>query len=161
MMDAIQMWFIHIVATTVLLSVVQIFVSGNSLRKLFSFLGGLTLLLVMLRPLLLIREQDFQIKLEQYEAAIASRQAELETEQTESWASRIAEETGAYILDKANQIHIPVQVSVETEQSADGIPIPVQVVLTGQRSEELSAWIAETLGIPAERQVWNEQESKN
>ena len=36
------------------------------------------------------------------------------------------------------------------------VPVPVSVELTGPRSEVLSRWLVSELGVPAERQVWNE-----
>ena len=42
------------------------------------------------------------------------------------------------------------------EPDGSGVPVPVSVELTGPRSETLSRWLETELGVPAERQVWNE-----
>ena len=42
------------------------------------------------------------------------------------------------------------------EPDGSGVPVPVSVELTGPRSEVLSRWLETELGVPAERQVWNE-----
>ena len=94
-------------------------------------------------------------------AAIEERQAELEDAEDEALAQGIAERTAAYISDKAAGLGLTVTVRVETAPGADGTPLPERVYLEGTRSEELSAWLAEELGIPAERQVWNGQETGN
>ena len=49
-----------------------------------------------------------------------------------------------------------VQVTVEPDGSGVPVPVPVSVELTGPRSEVLSRWLETELGVPAERQVWNE-----
>ena len=46
-------------------------------------------------------------------------------------------------------------VRVETELEA-GTPIPASAELRGPYSQGLADWIAEELGIPAERQVWHD-----
>ena len=45
---------------------------------------------------------------------------------------------------------------VTVEPDGSGVPVPVSVELTGPRSEVLSRWLETELGVPAERQVWNE-----
>ena len=42
------------------------------------------------------------------------------------------------------------------EPDGSGVPVPVSMELTGPRSEVLSRWLETELGVPAERQVWNE-----
>ena len=51
-----------------------------------------------------------------------------------------------------------VTANVKTEPGAEGIPVPVSASLSGERSAALEGWMERELGIPAERQVWYEQE---
>lgn len=115
----------------------------------------------MLQPLLRTDLGSLRIHAEDYAAAIEERQAELESAENEALAQGIAERTAAYISDKAAGLGLTVTVRVETEPGADGTPLPERVYLEGTKSEELSHWLAEELGIPAERQVWNGQETGN
>ncbi len=66
----------------------------------------------------------------------------------------IIERTQAYILEKANQLH--VQVEVRVELSNDGIPL--RSVITGNLSQsekdELSAFLLKEIGIKEEMQIW-------
>ena len=102
-----------------------------------------------------------ELRLHTYEAAIQDRQQELEENGKTELAKLIEERTAAYISDKAAGLGLTVTVRVETEPGADGTPLPERVYLEGTKSEELSHWLAEELGIPAERQVWNGQETGN
>lgn len=160
MIGLIRQWLTAVVLVTMLLSVAQTLVPEGTVRKITSFIGGLLLLLVMLQPLLRTDLGSLRIHAEDY-AAIEERQAELESAENEALAQGIAERTAAYISDKAAGLGLTVTVRVETEPGADGTPLPERVYLEGTKSEELSDWLAEELGIPAERQVWNGQETGN
>ena len=91
---------------------------------------------------------------------VEQRQSELEAAQSDALAAGIAERTAAYISDKGAALGLAVTARVEPENSPDGIPVPSAVELTGPRSAELSAYIAEELGIPPERQIWKEQDDE-
>lgn len=66
----------------------------------------------------------------------------------------IMERVEAYILEKTNQLHVQVEVSVEL--SDEGVPI--RSIITGELSrserEELSAFLAGQIGIQKEMQIW-------
>ena len=65
----------------------------------------------------------------------------------------ITEKTEAYILEKANQLR--VQVEVRVELSNDGIPLKAVIAgkLSQEEKEELSAFIFEKIGIDPTQ--WN------
>ena len=161
MIGLIRQWLTAVVLVTMRLSVAQTLVPEGTVRKITSFIGGLLLLVVMLQPLLRTDLGSLRIHAEDYAAAIEERQVELESAENEALAQGIAERTAAYISDKAAGLGLTVTVRVETEPGADGTPLPERVYLEGTKSEELSHWLAEELGIPAERQVWNGQETGN
>ena len=72
-------------------------------------------------------------------------------------ASLISQQAEAYILDKARQSGLELQVRVETKDQ-EGYPVPRAVTLEGSVSPsaqaDLTAVIAQDLGIPEERQEW-------
>ena len=72
-------------------------------------------------------------------------------------SSLISQQAEAYILDKAREAGLELQVQVET-QDQEGYPVPWRVTLEGSVSakdqEALAAVIARDLGIPEERQEW-------
>ena len=124
--------------------------------------GVLTvLLLVLLRPVLGADLEHLELDFDHYQAAVEERQEELADTQTEAMASIIAEQTEAYILDKAGELGLEVTVRVETRTEGNGIPVPWSAELTGSWSQALASALETELGIPAERQVWHEREAEN
>ena len=161
MIGLIRQWLTAVVLVTMLLSVAQTLVPEGTVRKITSFIGGLLLLVVMLQPLLRTDLGSLRIHAEDYAAAIEERQAELESAENEALAQGIAERTAAYISDKAGALGLSVTARVQVETGEDGVPYPAAVEVDGPRSEELADYMEQELGIQAERQVWNGQETGN
>ena len=141
MMEAVRAWLTSVVLVSVLLSAAQSLIPPGTVRKAAGFTG----------------ELDF----DHYQAAVEERQEELADTQTEAMASIIAEQTEAYILDKAGELGLEVTVRVETRTEGNGIPVPWSAELTGSWSQALASALETELGIPAERQVWHEREAEN
>lgn len=160
MMEALGRWLLSVSAAALLVSVVQALIPEGGLRRTASFTGGLLLLAVLLRPAVDLDLSSLSLGLEAWTEQVEQRQSELEQQQTNALAEGIAERTAAYISDKAAALGLRVTVRVETETGEDGIPIPAAVEVDGPRSDALSAYIAEELGIPAQRQVWKEQDDE-
>ena len=156
MMAAARTWLTAVAAVTLLLSVAEMLVPQGSLREIASFTGGLILLAVLMQPLGKIDPAKIDLNISRYQEAVEQRQAELEASQKEELASLIESEMETYISDKAKSMGLTLRVQVTAEPDGSGVPVPVSVELTGPRSETLSRWLETELGVPAERQVWNE-----
>ena len=154
MMAAARAWLTAVVSVTLLLSVVQTLTPKGSLREIASFVGGLLLLAVLLRPLGDL--SAVSLNLDAYRQTVEQRQAELEQEGQKELVGLIEAELESYISDKAADMGLTLRVQVTVEPDGSGVPVPVSVELTGPRSEVLSRWLETELGVPAERQVWNE-----
>ena len=155
MIETVRTWLTAVAAVTLLLSVVQQLVPPGSLRETASFAGGLILLTVLLQPLAALRGADLDLSFQDCRQAVEQQQTELEDRRQAELAALIESATAAYISDKADSMGLALEARV-TAEAADGVPVPVRVTLTGEKSEELSRWLETELGIPAERQVWNE-----
>ena len=153
MMEHVRQWLSSIVVVSLLLSVVQSLVPKGSLRRVASFLSGLVLLAVLLEPLPKLDLEGLELRGLQEETEKVRRQ--LEAEQETALKAGIAEQTEAYISDKAASMGLAGACRVETRTGEDGIPLPWSVELEMPRSAELAAWIEEELDIPSERQVWH------
>ena len=156
MMAAARTWLTAVVSVTLLLSVVQTLIPKGSLREIASFVGGLLLLAVLLRPLGSVDLSAVSLDLAPYRQTVEQRQAELEQEGQKELIGLIEAELGSYIWDKAADLGLTLQVQVTAEPDGSGVPAPVSVELTGPKSEALSRWLETELGVPAERQVWTE-----
>lgn len=160
-MAALREWLTSVVVVSMLLSVAQLLVPEGTLRKIASFTGGLVLLAALLRPVLGADLGRLRLDLSDYREAVEQRQAELSEESGAEIAELIAARTEAYISEEAVRLGAAVTVRVETEAGADGVPVPVGAVLTGPRSQALSDYMANQLGIPVERQVWQDGNDEN
>ena len=156
MIAAVRSWLTSIAAVTLMLTVVQTLVPEGTIKKIAGFTGGLLLLAALLQPVLKTDLGRLRLDFSDYEEAIETRAAELDAAGKEELSALIAGRTAAYISDKADALGLRVTARVETEPGPDGTPLPHRAELTGPYSRELAAWIAEALGIPAERQVWHE-----
>ena len=160
MMEALGKWLLSVSATALAVSVLQTLIPEGGIRRVATFIGGLLLLAVLLRPVLELDLSGLSDGLEDWTEQVETRQAELEQQQTDALAAGIAERTAAYISDKGAALGLTVTAVVETGAGADGVTVPVAVEVTGPWSAALSACIAEDLGIPAERQTWKERDNE-
>lgn len=110
---------------------------------------------MLLQPLAALRGADLDLSFQDCRQAVEQQQTELEDRRQAELTALIESATAAYISDKADSMGLALEARV-TAEAADGVPVPVRVTLTGEKSGELSRWLETELGIPAERQVWNE-----
>ncbi|MFR7894585.1 MAG: stage III sporulation protein AE [Dysosmobacter sp.] len=101
MMAAARAWLTAVVSVTLLLSVIQMLTPKGSLREITSFVGGLLLLAVLLRPLGSVDLSAVSLNLDAYRQTVEQRQAELEQEGQKELVGLIEAELESYISDKA------------------------------------------------------------
>lgn len=159
MIGALREWLTSIVVVTLLLSVAQVLVPEGSIRRVVSFVGGLILLVALLRPVLGADLERLRLDLDGYEQALQEAREELVSAGDTELTERIEERTAAYISDKADALGLKVTVRVETDLGANGVPVPSGAEIAGPQSEELASYMEKELGIPRERQVWHEREN--
>lgn len=156
-MTALRAWLLSIVACAMLVSLAEELSGDGALRRVVRFTGGILLLLSLLRPMLLLSPALPELDLSSYREAAAQRTRELSASRETALAESIAEETGAYIEDKADELGLSVRAEVTTE-SVDGVPLPASVTLYGREDAALGDWLARELGIAKEEQRWVETE---
>ena len=156
MIGALREWLTSIVLVTLLLSVAQTLVPEGSIRRVVSFVGGLILLAVLLRPVLGTDLERLRLDFDGYEQALQEAREELASSSETELTERIEERTAAYISDKADALGLDVTVRVEAAAGPDGVTLPEKAELTGAYSQELADFMARELGISAERQVWHD-----
>ena len=159
MIEAARNWVTSIAAVTMMLTVIQTLIPEGTIRKISGFTGGLLLLAALLQPVLRTDLERLRLDFSDYGRTIEKRTEELTAAGKEELADIIAGRTAAYISDKADALGLAVTVRVETEPGENDIPIPASAELEGPYSQDLADWIAQELGIPAERQVWHDGKS--
>ena len=115
MMAAARAWLTAVVSVTLLLSVVQTLMPKGSLREITSFVGGLLLLAVLLRPLGSVDLSAVSLNLDAYRQTVEQRQAELEQEGQKELVGLIEAELESYISDKAADMGLTLRVQVTVE----------------------------------------------
>ena len=118
--------------------------------------SGLLLALAILRPLAGSGWEGLEVPAF---ALQSEEQAEVyRKNQQETLSAIIAEKTEAYILDKADQLGLECTVRVTVAAGESGIPLPVSVTVRGAYSPALAECMEEEVGIPAQKQIWLEEE---
>ena len=151
-------WLLGIVLTSLAGGLARQLAPQGKEQAMVRLIGGLLLTLAILRPL---AGQDWE-RLELEPGGFASQAEEqaraYRKNQQDAFSAIIAEKTGAYIWDKANQLGLDCTVTVTAAEGENGIPLPVSAVIRGPYSEALARCIEEEVGIPAEKIIWQEDE---
>ena len=155
MMDLLRIWLTGVIAVALLLSVIYALLPAGKLRSVVRFTGGLVLLLAVLRPLVGM-DTEWEMGYEDCAREIQEQIGAYQEENLKQARDIIAEQVAAYISDKGQQLGISCHPRVMT-QLRDGVPYPDNVTMDIPLQQELADYIADTLGIPAERQIWQER----
>ncbi len=135
-MEWLRSWLLSITCAAMIAAIADALCPKGFPRTLTRMAGGLLLLLAALGP---IRSLDGDA-LAQSVAQLGTWNAQAETgEQEELIKSIIAQETAAYISDKAAALGIQeARVEVRCRLTEDGFPAPESVEVRGRGSQE--AW---------------------
>ena len=155
MMAAMREWLLSVEAAALLISAAESLLPAGTWKRFLSSLGGLILMLTMLRPLLNLDLDALRLDAGAYRAAVQTRTQELEAQQADELAAIIKERTETYILEKAAAMGIVCEVRVTVQTREDGAPLPYAAVLSCRRTQALANVMKQDLDIPEERQVWN------
>lgn len=155
MMDTVRVWLVSVIGAAFLTAAAESLTPEGTMRRISSLVGGLVLLLTLVRPLLGAEAGRLEADFRDYSRRLNQRQEELQAQSEQTLAELIAERTAAYISDKAGQLGLSCQVRVTAEPGPGGIPVPAGAELDGDYSQELADYMERELGIPPERQVWN------
>ena len=117
--------------------------------------GGMALLLVIVRPLLGLDLTELALRYEDYRQQIQALTEEYRRSGDAEFAALIADKTAAYIASKGDDLGITCTPRVEMEDR-DGVPWPSAVTLDIPKDEALSAWLSTELAIDDAHQYWRE-----
>lgn len=156
MMGVVKTWLLGIVLTAFAAGLARQMAPKGREQTMVRLVGGLLLTLVILRPLGRIDWDAVALP-----AGNFSGQEQVQQryeEQLSEFSTIIAEKTAAYIWDKAQALGLTCRVSVLVETGENGIPLPEQVTIHGAYSAELAVWLDEKVGLPADKQIWLEED---
>ncbi len=152
-----RQWMIGIFAAA-LLSAVALAITPKN-KKAVALAGGLIMILAAVKPLAELTYQDIAMQISRYQIKADELRTGIDVGNAEIMALIIQEQTEAYILDKAAELGLEIEVEVTTLEASDGWPYPVKTRISGQLSESdiqrLSRIISDELAIEPDRQEWS------
>ena len=152
-----RQWMIGIFAAALLSSVALTITPKN--KKAVALAGGLIMILAAVKPLAELKYQDVAVQIAKYQIKADELRSGIDVGNSEIMALIIQEQTAAYILDKAAELGLEIEVEVTTQKASDGWPYPAATKISGQLSESdihrLSRIISEGLAIEPDRQEWS------
>ena len=152
-------WLLGIVLTSLASGLARQLAPEGKEQAMVRLVRGLLLALAILRPL---AGQSWE-KLDLDTSALRLQETELADAyrkiQQDALSAIIAEKTEAYICDKANRLGLSCTAAVAVSPAEGGVPLPESAVIYGAYSGELAACLEEEVGIPAEKQIWLEEEA--
>ena len=152
-------WLLGIVLTSLASGLARQLAPQGKEQAMVRLAGGLLLTLAILRPL---AGRNWE-RIELDAGGLALQESELadsyRKNQQEALSAIIEQKIEAYIWDKANRLGLSCTAAVTTVCGEGGIPLPDAVFIHGPYSGELARCLEEEVGIPAEKQIWLEEET--
>lgn len=161
-MGAVRGWLLAVITVSLLCAVADALMPAGAVKRVGRLVCGLVLMGAILSPIARLDVEGSQRWLDNYLSSVRSREAELEDTVNSQMKLIIEREYAAYILDKAAQLGLECTVRVECELSEDGLYLPLRTEVAGLRTagaqEKLIRIISEDLGVPAQSQIYLEEE---
>ena len=152
-------WLLGIVLTSLAGGLARQLAPQGREQAMVRLAAGLLLAAAILRPLAGQRWDAEALLPDMPDLRAGEQAAAYQKNQQDALSAIIAEKTEAYIWDKANQLGLDCTVSVSTAPGESGVPLPESAVIHGTYSGELARCMEEEVGIPAEKQIWLEEEA--
>ena len=156
MIEVLRTWLLGLTVSSMALSLAESLVVQEGVRRVLRLAGGVLLVIVVVSPLMEVDLSDWDISFADYNRQIEELKEEYGGQQQAQLTASIEEELATYIWDKARQMGLTVEAEVTVAVLEDGTVEPQSAAVTGEYSQELSDLIAEDLGIPREKQNWQE-----
>ena len=154
MIESFRVWLIGLLSVSLILTVLSTLLPEGSVKKIAGVTGGLVLLLVVLRGIVRLDLSNIRLSYDSCAREI-SRQMERYREKNRSQLEElIAHRTAAYISEQAQTFGLMCSPQVETEQTEEGVFVPVSVTMDIPYHAGLSQIVAEDMGIDAQHQKW-------
>jgi len=128
----------------------------TAVGKILRILTGILMVITVISPIADIRFLNITDYIDGLSLEVDAYVADGKTMAQESIGGIIKSQVEAYILDKATNMNLELAVEVELDDSNNSVPCGVTI--NGDASpyakQVLQTYIAETLGIAKEKQMW-------
>ncbi len=153
-------WIMAVTCAAMALALLEGLVPDGAGKKVCRLAGGLALLLVAVGPVARLDPGEIAGSLADYRGELDSYEQALAEQSEERYKTIIAERTAAYIVDKAAEMGFSCRVEVTVDYDDNKLPCPREITAWGEwtpdQRDALSRIMAEDLGVPAERQHFEE-----
>ena len=157
MVDALRTWLLGIVLTSFASGVARQMVSGTKEQAVVRLVSGLLMLLALLQPPVSVAWKGDSLTVGDFYEDSREQAQNYTQIQQKNLGGIIAEKTASYIWDKATELGLEGSVSVDIAVTESGMPLPDTVYLATDYNEALADWLEEVVGIPTEKQIWQEE----
>lgn len=161
MMEFIRNWLLGVTGAAFLVALAECMMPKGSAKKIGCLTGSLILFLAIVRPVLSLDLHNLANWIATYRSEFEQYEQELEQENQNLLEEIIAEQSAAYIVEKAADMGITCQAEVSCREGADGLQIPSQVIITGQLDtddiNQIARMIERDFAIPREDQIYQEE----
>lgn len=162
MMSAARSWLLAIIAAALLCAVADALMPSGPVKRVGRLVCGLVLIGAILSPLSALDLEGSRRWLEGYFVSVRDREAELEETVNDQIKVIIEQKLAAYIVDKAAQLGLTCRARVECTASEDGVYLPIRTEVAGSMTADVQGKliriIEEDLGVPAQAQIYVEEE---
>ena len=161
MMGFVRAWLLGVTAAALVLALAEALAPEGSVKKVCRMAGGMALLLAAAGPVLGVLDGSALTQtVEDWRGRSQRREQELEEQNEQFYLAIIEEETAAYVMDKTKKFGFECAVEVTCGYDENGVPCPWEVTARGEwtpeRRDRLARLLEEELGVPAQRQRYEE-----
>ena len=161
MTGVVRQWLLGVTCTALVMAVADSLAPAGSVKRVCRMAGGLALLLAAVSPLIRLDSGMLSNLLEGHQAMLRGYEETLEEQNNLIYQTIIAENTAAYIVDKAEEMGISCQAEVTLSYDENGVPCPWEVTAwsawTDETREALAQLLEDDLGVPPQRQHYEER----
>ncbi len=162
MIELFRQWLISVIATTLLIAVVEVLMPSGSVKEVGKLVCGMLLLLTIVRPIASLSSPSLADLGQSWRGDFMVEVSDMENYYNHQIKTIIEQELAAYILDKATEENKPESIWVDTILGEDGLFLPVKVELVGVSQQEEAFFrrlIGQDLGV--EQVIFKEVEDEN
>lgn len=161
MMGFVRSWLLGVTAAALVLALAEALAPEGSVKRVCRLAGGMALLLAAAGPVLGVLDGPVLTQaVEDWRGRSQRWEQELEEQNEQFYLAIIEEETAAYVMDKTKEFGFECAVEVTCGYDENGVPCPWEVAARGEwtpeRRARLERLLEEELGVPAQRQRYEE-----
>ena len=161
MMGFVRSWLLGVTAAALVLALAEALAPEGSVKRVCRLAGGMALLLAAAGPVLGVLDGSALTQaVENWRGRSQRWEQELEEQNEQFYLAIIEEETAAYVMDKTKDFGFECAVEVTCGYDENGVPCPWEVAARGEwtpeRRARLERLLEEELGVPAQRQRYEE-----